>query len=172
MFDAGDSLGSPKINTIIFILFTFSVIWIGLLIPSLQANNFYNLPQIFHFPLVQFGFYGLSISLIYFYNFFMQKKQDLKNTAINGIYGWSLVSFVADVWMPPYSVSSNGMINNFSNNTLYTASGDYFLYSLIGRYFQDINLFNFSLAYIIVYVLIPTGILISYMLLKKGRKND
>jgi hypothetical protein len=165
-------MGKQKLDILISSLLIFSVAWIVFVIPWILNNQFFGINPLLHFPIVQLGFYGLSICLMYLYERLAKKSENFGGTILKGIYGWSLFSFVADMWLPPFAINQQGMINNFAQDSLLTASGDYFLYELVGKYFQSISLFGSSVAYLMVYVVIPIAILAMYLLFSKRRKND
>lgn len=164
-------MGKEKLDVLIFSLLVFSIAWIVFVIPWILNNQFFGINPLLHFPLMQLGFYGLSICLMYAYERLKKKSERFGTTILKGLYGWSLFSFVADMWLPPFAVSQTGTLNIFSQNSLPTASGDYFIYELIGKHFQAFDLFGYNVAYLMVYIVIPIAVLSLY-LLSKGRKND
>lgn len=165
-------MGKEKLDLLISSLLIFSIAWIVFVIPWILNNQFFGINPLLHFPLVQLGFYGLSICIMYLYDRIAKKSERFGTTILKGIYGWSLFSFVADMWLPPFAITQNGALNVFPQNSLPTASGDYFIYELFGKYFQNLNLFGYSVAYLIVYVVIPIALLFMYLLYSKRRKND
>lgn len=161
---------------IILWLALFSFIWIFFVIPFLTTNDVYLTQN----PIVQYFLYNLGFISLTTATFGLvltlweENRINLTKLIKNGIASWLGVSFIFDLWQPPFYIDLLGNpvhsteASSLANTTIDGAL--VFFYNSLFPTAKDVILFNISLLYVLVYIFTPILALILMALLLSTSK--
>lgn len=102
----------------------FAVLWIFVIIPIMSTGNwYYSLNPVLQYLLFNIGFLAL-ITIFFGLPFALNSKSERKilKTFLYGLSSYIIISFIIDMWLPPYYLSPSGQILITSNAAFsYTA---------------------------------------------------
>jgi len=104
-------IGIEKKEAIVLIsLISFSIIWIAFVIPYLmQSQWFKDLIPPLQYLIFNCGFVTVFLVIIGApLSYLINGEIDIKGTIRYGVISWLILSFVYDLWEPPYYVSYTG----------------------------------------------------------------
>lgn len=168
----------PKLEEwqIILWLALFSFIWIFFVIPFLTSSEIYLSQN----PIIQYFLYNLGFMSLTTATFGLvltiweENRINLTKLIKNGIASWLGVSFIFDLWQPPFYIDLLGNpvysteASSLANTTIDGAL--VFFYNSILPNAKDIVFINISLLYILVYIVTPILALILMALLLSTSK--
>jgi hypothetical protein len=158
---------------------TFAFIWMLFIAPRLMYSNFFLslIPPIqyllYNFGVMMFTFIVLGVPLSYT----LKHRIDVRGVMRGGITSWLFVSFVIDMWEPPYIIAPDGTMLLTNMESLVGTSPDYTLYWFYTTFFKNIEKVfvtlpfsgHCSMLFILMYFLSPVfAVIFMAFILKPG----
>lgn len=163
----------------IFSISIFAFIWMLFIAPQLMYSNWF----LSLIPPVQYFLYNFGIMIFTFVvlgtplSYTLKHKVDFRGVFRGGITSWLFVSFVIDMWEPPYIIAPHGEMLITNMESLVGTSPDYSIYWFYTTFFKNIeNVYvnvpfsgSISLLFISIYFLSPIiAVLVMALILKPG----
>lgn len=138
----------------------FAVVWVLLVLPMLVVDTTWiSLAPPFKYLIYNLGFialtcvsFGLTLSL-------WKNEYSLFNIFKNGITSWLGISFVYDLWQPPFYINKLGdTIQSEKISALADATSDgtlFYIYNNIFPSLKNTIFFDISLLYVCIYIFTP-----------------
>lgn len=157
----------------------FAFIWMLFIAPRLMYSDFFlNL-----IPPLQYILYNFGVMIFTFVvlgtplSYTLKHKVDFKGVIKGGLTSWLFVSFVIDMWEPPYIIAPDGNMLITNMESLAGTSPDYTFYWFYTTLFPNIkNIFvnvpfsaSCSMLFLAIYFLSPIlAVLVMALVLKPG----
>jgi hypothetical protein len=163
----------------IFSISIFAFIWMLFIAPRLMYSDWF----LSLIPPIQYFLYNFGVMIFTFVvlgtplSYTLKHKVDFKGVFRGGITSWLFVSFVIDMWEPPYIISPHGEMLITNMESLAGTSPDYSFYWFYTTLFKNIeNVYvtvpfsgNCSLLFIAIYFLSPIiAVFVMALILKPG----
>lgn len=157
----------------------FAFVWMLFVAPRLMYSSFFLdlIPPIqyilYNFGVMIFTFVVLGTPLSYT----LKHKIDFRGVIRGGLTSWLFVSFVIDMWEPPYIIAPSGTMLITNMESLAGTSPDYTFYWLYTTLFPNIkNTFlnipfseSCSMLFVAIYFLSPVlAVILMALVLKPG----
>lgn len=150
---------------IIGAVLTFAIIWILFITPTMMYSEWFASLL----PPIQYLIYHVGHIILTFIVFgtptgyTIKKRVDLMGTIRGGIFSWLMISFIIDIWIAPFAISTDGRIMITKSETLVGTSVDYMVAWTYSRLFPGVSdvfvtipfLRTFSLLFVLTYFLTP-----------------
>jgi len=153
-------LQSSELRTLMALL-AFAVIWTVIVMPFIQTQSaITTLNPIFQYFLFNLGFIILSIVVFGIIYRVVKKHYDMKKAFSRGISAWFGVSFIYDMWSPPYVIDYQGNLVQMGDASAVNATVDMMWAFIFQSLFPAIAtirvpLVDLSMLYVAVYGLVP-----------------
>jgi hypothetical protein len=163
----------------IFSISLFAFIWMLFIAPRLMYSNWF----LSLIPPIQYFLYNFGVMIFTFVvlgtplSYTLKHKVDFRGVLRGGLTSWLFVSFVIDMWEPPYIIAPRGEMLITNMESLAGTSPDYTFYWFYTIFFKNIeNVYvtvpfsgNCSLLFIAIYFLSPIlAVLVMALVLKPG----
>ena len=163
----------------IFSLSAFAFIWMLFIAPQLMYSTWF----LSLIPPIQYFLYNFGVMIFTFVvlgtplSYTLKHHVDFRGVIRGGLTSWLFVSFVIDMWEPPYIIAPNGVMLITNMESLAGTSPDYTFYWFYTTFFKNIEKVyvnipfsgNCSLLFISIYFLSPIiAVLVMALVLKPG----
>ena len=163
----------------IFSLSAFAFIWMLFIAPQLMYSTWF----LSLIPPIQYFLYNFGVMIFTFVvlgtplSYTLKHHVDFRGVVRGGLTSWLFVSFVIDIWEPPYIIAPNGTMLITNMESLVGTSPDYTFYWFYTTFFKNIEKVyvsipfsgNCSLLFISIYFLSPIiAVLLMALVLKPG----